>query len=209
MSLLVKVCGMTRAEDAAFCEESGADFLGFIFHPSSPRNVDEAFARSVKTSSAKKVGVFVKQSAAEVIEIMKNGRLDFAQLHGGQNEEFCDTVGRERVIKVLWPQRYESSKEFQDDIDRFAPHCAYLLFDAGKSGGGHGVSMAFDVFEDVEIPVPWLLAGGLSAENLEHALITAKPSGVDLNSGVESEPGIKDKNRLGDAFACIARQRRG
>ncbi|NDV22837.1 phosphoribosylanthranilate isomerase [Desulfovibrio sp. JC022] len=205
MSLLVKVCGMTSVKDAAMCEELGANFLGFIFHPSSPRNVGADFARSIKTEGAKKVGVFVKQSVAEVIEILKNGNLDFAQLHGGQNEEFCKAVGKERVIKVLWPQKYESLKELQADIDRFAPHCAYMLFDAGKSGGGHGVAMAFNVFKDVTIPVPWLLAGGLSAENLSDALSTAKPNGVDLNSGVESEPGKKDKNKLGAAFAVMNR----
>lgn len=203
MSLLVKVCGMTRAEDVDACEELGADFLGFIFHPSSPRNVDESFARSIKTDSAKKVGVFVKQNAAEVTEIMANGGLDFAQLHGGQNEEFCKIVGKERVIKVLWPLRYESAKEFQDDIDRFASHCSYLLFDAGNCGGGHGVSVEFGVFENVNIPLPWFLAGGLSAENLTEALTIAKPCGVDLNSGVESVPGIKDKNKLSAVFECI------
>ncbi len=203
MSLLVKVCGMTRAEDVDACEELGVDFLGFIFHPSSPRNVGESFARSIKTDSAKKVGVFVKQNAAEVTEIMANGGLDFAQLHDGQNEDFCKIVGKERVIKVLWPLRYGSAKEFQDDIDRFAPHCSYLLFDAGNCGGGHGVSVEFGVFENVNIPLPWFLAGGLSAENLTEALAVAKPCGVDLNSGVESVPGIKDKNKLSAAFECI------
>lgn len=207
MSLLVKVCGMTRKEDIVVSEELGADFLGFIFHSSSARNVDESFVRSIKTATAKKVGVFVKQSAAEVTSTLENGNLDFAQLHGGQNEEFCKAVGKQRVIKVLWPQRYESAKEFQDDIDRFAPHCTYLLFDAGNCGGGHGLSIEFDVFEDVNIPLPWFLAGGLSADNLEGAIVTAKPHGVDLNSGVESVPGIKDKNKLGAAFKCIAQAR--
>ena len=204
MSLLVKVCGMTSAEDASMCEEYGADFLGFIFHPSSPRNVDVAFVRSIKTGGAKKVGVFVKQSAAEVLEILKNSVLDFAQLHGGQNEEFCKSIGKERVIKVFWPQKYDSVKEFQDDIDRFAPYCSYMLFDAGKSGGGHGKSLEFDLFKEVTIPVPWLLAGGLSADNLNEALSEAKPGGVDLNSGVESAPGKKDKNKLAAAFEAMA-----
>ncbi len=205
MSLLVKVCGMTSEQDVALCEGLGADYLGFIFHPSSPRNVDVKFAGSIRTSSAKKVGVFVKQGSAEVIEIMDNGALDFAQLHGGQNEEFCKAVGKERVIKVLWPQRYESVKEFQSDINRFAPYCAFMLFDAGNCGGGHGRSLPFEVFKDVVIPVPWLLAGGLSAENLDEALMTAKPNGVDLNSGVESEPGKKDRIKLEAAFKAIAR----
>lgn len=205
MNLSVKVCGITSAEDASMCEEQGADFLGFIFYPSSPRNVDADFASSIKTDRAKKVGVFVKQSAAEVLEILKNGNLDFAQLHGGQNEEFCKAVSKERVIKVLWPQKYDSVKEFQADIDRFASYCTYLLFDAGKSGGGHGKSMKFEIFKDVTIPVPWLLAGGLSADNLQDALSEAKPNGVDLNSGVESEPGKKDKNKLTSAMEVMNR----
>ncbi len=203
MSLLVKICGMTTNEDAAMCEEQGADFLGFIFHPSSPRNVDTDFTCCVKTGGAKKVGVFVKQSAAEVIETLENGELDFAQLHGGQNEEFCKAVGKDLVIKVLWPQKYDSAKEFQVDIDRFSAHCSYMLFDAGKSGGGHGQAMDFGIFKDVTIPVPWLLAGGLSAENLKEALAEVKPNGVDLNSGVESEPGKKDKMKLSKAFEAM------
>ncbi len=203
MNILIKVCGMTRKEDVASCEELGADFLGFIFHPSSPRCVDEEFARSVKTSKAKKVGVFVKQSATEVLETMKNGKLDFAQLHGGQNEEFCKAVGRERVIKVLWPQRYDSVKEFQADIDRYTPVCRYMLFDAGSSGGGHGKSLDFSVFSEVKIPNQWLLAGGLSARNLLDAISIAKPGGVDLNSGVEVSPGIKDINKLSAAFVSV------
>ena len=203
MNILIKVCGMTRKEDVASCEELGVDFLGFIFHPSSPRCVDEEFARSVKTSKAKKVGVFVKQSATEVLETMKNGKLDFAQLHGGQNEEFCKAVGRERVIKVLWPQRYDSVKEFQADIDRYTPFCRYMLFDAGSSGGGHGKSLDFSVFSEVKIPNPWLLAGGLSARNLLEAINIAKPGGVDLNSGVEVSPGIKDINKLSAAFVSV------
>ncbi|SDL32791.1 phosphoribosylanthranilate isomerase [Maridesulfovibrio ferrireducens] len=203
MNQLIKVCGMTRVEDVANCEELGADFLGFIFHPSSPRCVDAEFVRSVEVTKAKKVGVFVKQSAAEIREIMKNAKLDFAQLHGGQNEEFCKAIGKERVIKVLWPQRYDSVKEFQDDIDRFAPFCSYMLFDAGSSGGGHGKTLDFSVFSEVKIQIPWLLAGGLSSKNLLEAISSAKPDGVDLNSGVEVSPGIKDINKLSAAFVSV------
>ncbi|OEU66027.1 MAG: N-(5'-phosphoribosyl)anthranilate isomerase [Desulfovibrio sp. S3730MH75] len=203
MSLLIKVCGMTRAEDVVACEELGADFLGFIFHQSSPRCVDVDFASSIVTKTANKVGVFVKQSAAEVLEILKKGKIDYAQLHGGQNEEFCKAVGKNRIIKVLWPQRYDSVKEFQEDIDRFTPHCTYLLFDAGSSGGGHGKPLDFSIFSEVKIRIPWLLAGGLSAKNLMDAISAAKPSGIDLNSGVEVSPGIKDKYKLSAAFVSV------
>lgn len=196
MKPLVKVCGMTGIEDAMLCEKLGASFLGFIFHEGSPRNVSVDFVAGVKTSAAVKVGVFVKQSSDEVMDIMQRGRLKLAQLHGGQGVDFCRAIGADRVIKVLWPQRYESVKEFQADIEKFQPHCRFLLFDAGKSGGGHGTSLDVDVFNKVEISGPWLLAGGLGPENIHEILSRVQPTGIDLNSGVESAPGIKDKNKL-------------
>lgn len=203
MRPLVKVCGMTRAGDVGLSESLGADFLGFIFHPGSPRCVEPDFVRSIKPEGARKVGVFVKQSASEVIGIMQDAGLQMAQLHGGQNEEFCQAVGARKVIKVLWPQRHETVAGLQADIDRFAPHCAYLLFDAGKSGGGHGTALDFDIFNKIDIPCPWLLAGGLGPENIRQALDQARPSGLDLNSGVESAPGIKDRHKLETVFDII------
>ncbi len=203
MKPLVKVCGMTRARDAGLCGNLGADFLGFIFHPGSPRCVKPGFVRSIKPERARKVGVFVKQSANEVTRIMRDAGLQMAQLHGGQDEDFCRAVGTEKVIKVLWPQSHETVAGLQSDIDRFASHCAYLLFDAGKSGGGHGTALDFDIFNKVHIPCPWLLAGGLGPENIRQALDQVRPNGLDLNSGVESAPGIKDRHKLETVFGII------
>ncbi len=191
----VKVCGMTRQEDVSLCSGLGAHFLGFIFHEGSPRNVRRDFAAGADAGSAAKVGVFVRQTADEVKEIIRECGLDYAQLHGGQDEEFCDAVGPDRVIKVLWPEKYDSPEALQADIVRFAPHCSHLLFDTGKSGGGHGRAMNLDIFQSIAIPKPWFLAGGLCAENT-HAALQVEPDVLDLNSGVEAAPGIKDENKL-------------
>ncbi|WP_027177595.1 phosphoribosylanthranilate isomerase [Maridesulfovibrio bastinii] len=203
MKPVVKVCGMTREQDAALCETLGASLLGFIFHPGSPRNVSVDFAASIKTATARKTGVFVKQSASEVLKIMSMAGLHYAQLHGGQNVEFCKAIGPDRVIKVLWPQKYESVIQLQTEIDRFAPHCRYLLFDAGKSGGGHGTSLDLNIFTKINIPCEWFIAGGINPDNICQVLEAVEPDGVDINSGVEAEPGIKDKNKLQTVFELL------
>lgn len=200
--MLIKVCGMTSKEDAAMVSELGADFMGFIFHPKSPRNVTPGFAASVNLGP-KKVGVFVNQSLADTKFIMDAGKLDFAQLHGNQDTCFCRDLGPSRVIKAMWPEKYANAREFQSDLNMFAKVCAYFLFDAGKSGGGHGKAFDPGILAKVEIPRPWFLAGGLGPDTIQDALSVISPAGVDLNSGVESAPGQKDRAKLEKTISYI------
>jgi phosphoribosylanthranilate isomerase len=204
---LVKVCGITHPGDAAMCTALGATWLGFIFHAPSPRNVAPALpARITEAPEVRKVGVCVGQSAEEVNRTLREGRLHLAQLAGGQDAAFCEAVGPERVVRVLWPERHESAAALQAEIDAVAGHCAYLLFDAGTSGGGHGRPLALDFLREITIPVPWLLAGGLGPATIGAAL-RANPHGVDLNSGVESSPGRKDRHKLAATLEQINEQR--
>jgi phosphoribosylanthranilate isomerase len=202
-SPLIKVCGITRAEDAAVCVELGVNLIGFIFHKPSPRNVLPEEVAAMETGGLTRVGVFVKQSVGEVLEIMDQARLDLAQLHGDQDEAFCVGVGPDRVMRVFWPQRCKDGLEFGQEIERFAPFCRFLLFDAGTSGGGHGQTLDFEMLKEVTATKPWLLAGGLGPENVEIALETCAPAGLDLNSGVESTPGVKDRKKIKDAVRII------
>ncbi|MGE4551834.1 MAG: phosphoribosylanthranilate isomerase [Desulfovibrionaceae bacterium] len=206
-ALLVKVCGMTNAETARRCDALGVDLVGFIFHPKSPRCVAPSLPAGLDLPRARKVGVFVHQGADEVRDLMERGRLDLAQLHGGQDRKFCRAVGPERVIKALWPERYASLDDLMSDLRRFAPVCRWFLFDAGSSGGGHGRTLAATLPEAGDIPRPWLLAGGLSPETLPAALALG-PDGVDLNSGVESAPGVKDFDKLTRALDGLRPGRR-
>lgn len=201
---LVKVCGMTRMEDVELCTELGVDLLGFIFHPSSPRNVDPEFAASVKTGKIVKVGVFVDQTADEVLEIMERCGLHAAQLHGGQDMAFCEQVGPDRVIRAFWPDAYSSAAALARDLDNYSEVCGHFLLDAGKScQGGTGQSIDFGILQDIEIQTPWFLAGGIGPHNLDAALST-NPPGLDINSGVELEPGIKDEIKLRAVFNTLA-----
>lgn len=207
---LVKVCGMTRPEDARLCAALGADMLGFIFHPKSPRNVGPelpaALSHHADLLGARKVGLFVDQTVDQALALMDAGVLDLAQLHGGQDEAYCRALGPERVLKVLWPERAASLDEFQAEVDRFAPWCRLFVVDAGSAGGGHGRAIegaGASILAQARFPIPWLLAGGLGPDNLCHLFSRFGPSGLDLNSGVESAPGIKDATMLRAAFAAI------
>lgn len=189
---LVKVCGMTRPEDVLGCTEAGADLLGFIFAAKSPRCLTPGQAAALPRTTAKRVGVFVEQTLPEVLAIMKEADLDLAQLHGGQNPDFCQAVGPDRVIRAFWPQKHPDLGSLAAEMAAFAGAIRFALLDAGTSGGGHGTSLDFDALAELSPPMPWLLAGGLGPDNVAEAVRIAKPNGVDLNSGVESSPGLKD-----------------
>lgn len=218
--LLVKVCGMTSQADARMCAGLGVDLLGFIFHQKSPRNVGPELPASLGPDDlpgVRKVGLFVAQSVDETLALMRAGHLDLAQLHGGQDLAFCEAlargIGPERVIKVLWPEKAAGLEDFQAELDRFAPVCGMYLVDAGQGGGGHGRGImegaATDLLLCADFPRPWLLAGGLSPATAGPALerlapLGARgPAGVDLNSGVESAPGVKDETLLRQALAAV------
>ena len=189
---LVKVCGMTRPEDVTGCTEAGADLLGFIFAAKSPRRLTPGQAAALPRTTAKRVGVFVEHTLSEVLAIMDEAGLDLAQLHGGQDPDFCRAVGPDRVIRAFWPQKHPDLDSLAAAMAPFAGAVRFALLDAGTSGGGHGKSLDFATLAELSPPMPWLLAGGLGPDNVAEAVRIAKPHGVDLNSGVESSPGLKD-----------------
>jgi len=201
---LVKVCGMTRMEDVELCVDLGVDLLGFIFHEKSPRNADPDFVASVKTGKASKVGVFVNRTVEEVLATMDRCGLHAAQLHGGQDVDFCWKIGPDRVIRAFWPDTYPSAQALLRDLENYSEACGHFLLDAGVKGqGGTGNSIDFGMLQDIEIQTPWFLAGGLGPDNLREAL-AVNPSGLDINSGVEKAPGIKDETKLREVFRILA-----
>jgi len=191
-AFVVKICGLTRAEDVIGCAEAGADFTGFIFAAKSPRRVTPEHVAALPRTTAKRVGVFVEQTLDEVLAIMDAAGLDLAQLHGDQSPEFCQAVGPERVIRAFWPRKHADIPSLAEAMTPFAGSIRYALLDAGTSGGGHGQTLDFQTLGELAAPMPWLLAGGLGPDNLVEAVRLARPHGVDLNSGVEASPGLKE-----------------
>jgi len=199
---LVKVCGMTRMEDVELCTALGADLLGFIFHPNSPRNVNPDFVASVK-AGVTKVGVFVNQPHEEVLEIMEHCGLHAAQLHGNPDIHYCWRIGPDRVIRTFWPDTYTSAAALKRDLERFEEACGHFLLDAGRKGqGGTGQTIDFSILQHIEIHTPWFLAGGIGPHNID-TVLALNPPGVDINSGVEASPGIKDETKLRAVFQKI------
>ena len=190
--LVVKICGMTRPEDVTGCTEAGADLLGFIFAAKSPRRLTPAQAAALPRTTAGRVGVFVEQPLDAVLAILDAAGLDMAQLHGGQSPDFCRAVGPDRVIRAFWPQKHPDMASLAAEMATFHGAIRYALLDAGTSGGGHGRTLDFAALAALAPPMPWLLAGGLGPDNVAEAVRIARPHGVDLNSGVESSPGLKE-----------------
>ncbi len=204
-NLFVKVCGMTRSSDVEALQRLGVDALGFIFVKKSPRRVTPEQAAALPHGPNKRVGLFLEHDVEETLRIMDRAKLDLAQLHGGQGPDFCRRIGPERVIKVFWPARYATRTALEADLTAYADAAALFLFDAGTSGGGHGVAQDFSRLAGLQSPRPWLLAGGLGPDNLAGALAETDPAGVDLNSGVEISPGVKDVEAVKRALEAAGR----
>jgi len=204
---MIKVCGLTRQEDAFFCSSLETPLAGFIFHEGSPRCVTPQQAREIDTSSAMRVGVFVKHSVDEVLAIMDQARLHLAQLHGDQDPEFCKAVGKTRVMRVFWPQRYKRREDLEQELERFGDCSRFFLLDAGKDLGGHGATLDPEFLAGLQSPKAWFLAGGLGPDNVLDMVKVCNPCGVDLNSGVERSPGVKDHEKLTAALRALCSAR--
>lgn len=200
---LIKICGITSQQDADACVQAGVDMIGFIFHEGSPRNMQPSAVAKIDTGDVRRVGVFVRQSQDEVMDIMRRARLDIAQLAGDQDRSFCRAVGADRVMRVFWPERHKLRAALEDELGLYDGFIARALLDAGVSGGGHGRAQDFAFLRGLQCPIPWVLAGGLSPDNLPRAIEQCSCDAFDLNSGLESSPGVKDHDRIRKAVQII------
>ena len=205
---LVKVCGITRAQDARFCIEEGADALGFIFYSPSPRHLSveqgKNLLREVDFNECLKVAVSVTPDLAMVRDLIAAGFEKF-QFHFPADyptehiRGWSDSVG----LDNLWlAPRLQPDEECPKDSLQFSK---VVLLDAYSKDvyGGSGKVGNWQKFNQLKAEYSdhqWYLAGGLSPDNLEEAIASTQPDGIDLNSGVESAPGIKDASMVACAF---------
>ena len=189
----VKICGITRLEDALLAVRLGADALGFNFWPGSKRFVDPDTARAIVDRLpplVSAVGVFVNQPPTEVLATAARSGVGAVQLHGDEPYEDCNgyPITAIKALRVAGPESLA-------DMHRYRVK-AFLL-DAPSAGyGGSGATFDWAVARAAAEQVPVLLAGGLTPENVADAIRAVRPFAVDVASGVESAPGVKDPEKL-------------
>lgn len=191
----VKACGMTSAKDAEFAVSCGVDAIGMILHANSPREIDIKAAqeiRKVVPAFVTLVGVFVDAEPDLVTEIHKLASLDLLQFHGAETEEYCNSFNLP-FIKAL---RVKDKKELESQLNSYKQSRAFLLDPYVKGiHGGTGKQLDMGLWPDVS-EKKLILAGGLAPENIHDAIKMAQPYAVDVNSGVEDAPGVKNHQRL-------------
>jgi phosphoribosylanthranilate isomerase len=193
----VKICGITSAEDALLAAEAGADAVGFVFWPKSPRLVDAAAARrigDVLPASIVRVGVFVDAPRDELARTADEAGLDLLQLHGSEPPEALVDLPR-RALKAV---RVSSGFAPQTAL-QYEGRAAGLLLDTHREGipGGTGETFDWSLVREVRRRAAFLvLAGGLAPDNVAAALRAVGPDGVDVSSGVEQAPGRKDPAKV-------------
>jgi phosphoribosylanthranilate isomerase len=201
----IKVCGLTRYEDAALAASLGAWGLGFIFTDKSPRPCPPEKAREIiqrldnEGFEVEKVGVFLNASAEEINRIAEQTGITVAQMHGTESPEECNRVNI-RVLKAIQQLNVDDPAV----LDSYQPH--WLLIDAPKVGenyGGTGHTADWERARNIASKYPLFLAGNLGPDNIVEALDKVNPLGADLSSSVEQSPGIKDHDKLRKLFHVL------
>jgi len=191
----VKICGLTNLDDTLDAIELGADYLGFNFYPDSPRFLKPEDAvqlfQEIPTNIPK-VGVFVNEDPERALDLAIELGLDYLQFHGDETPEELNEIGRP------WYKAFRLKEE--KDLEAIPLYqCEAILVDAysEKAYGGTGLTAHWDlVHEAAKLGKKIILAGGLNPENIAVAVATVNPWMVDVASGVESEPGIKDRHKV-------------
>ena len=207
----VKICGLTTVEAVQDTVAAGADYIGLVFFPKSPRNLDfdtaQRLAQQVP-SHVKTVALMVNPSDDFLRELLEHVDVDILQLQGSESAERVHEIKElsgKPVIKALGV----SSQDDLATLESYKGLADQILLDAkapkdADRPGGNGASFDWSLLTDTSIDVPWMLAGGLTIENVKEAITVSHARQVDVSSAVESAPGVKDKEKV-RAFIAAAK----
>jgi phosphoribosylanthranilate isomerase len=206
----VKICGLTRVDDAELAQQLGAWALGMVFAPDSPRRCSLDQARAICARMRRKAhlcGVFVNASLEQVIGTSEQLGLDLLQLHGDEGPAYCAEAARRSGARVIKAMQVSAAGDIRA-LERF--HVDYHLLDArsratraGAPRGGTGETFDWRLLRARRATVPLILSGGLRADNVADAIATAAPYAVDTASGTEVAPGRKDPRKLAAFFDAV------
>jgi phosphoribosylanthranilate isomerase len=191
----IKICGITRIEDALVCAQAGADAIGLVFYPPSPRHVATSQAAAIARALppfVTTVGLFVNPAAEQVKSVLNEVHLDVLQFHGDEPPEFCASFG----VPYLKAIRVKAGMDLVQCAIRYQ-EAQGLLLDAYVEGTPGGTGQSFDwKLIPAELPLPVILSGGLEPANIADAIRSVRPWAVDVSSGVEAVKGIKDAAKI-------------
>jgi phosphoribosylanthranilate isomerase len=194
MKTRVKICGITRRQDAEFAIEKGADALGFVFYSASPRAVTLAQAKDIVSNLPPFISIvalFVDAEVEEVQACIDTLAVDVLQFHGNESPEYCEQFGM-NYLKAI---RMRQGLDLEDLAQKYSSASA-LLLDSYQAGVPGGTGQVFDWSLIEKINKPIILAGGLDSDNVAMAIKQVQPYAVDVSGGVEQEKGIKDKQKI-------------
>jgi len=204
--MIVKVCGMRHPENISQLAQLEIDWMGFIFYEKSPRYVGTE-PITVENDSLKKVGVFVNATYEQLTKMAATHQLDCLQLHGNETPELCQALREQgffviKALSVSTTEDLEKTKDYENQAD-------FFIFDTKCAGyGGSGKQFDWSILASYQGETPFLLSGGIHPESVEAIKNFTHPqfAGIDLNSGFEIEPGLKDVEKLKEFLGKITEQ---
>jgi phosphoribosylanthranilate isomerase len=201
----IKVCGLKYPDNIKAVTDLNPDYVGFIYYDRSPRFVDDITTDTLSAvpTSIYKTGVFVNETQQEINRLIDAFDFDAIQLHGNEDADFANSFkGKVQVIKA-----FGINEDFDFNLlNTYANKVDYFLFDTKTDAhGGSGKTFDWDILNQYKLDIPFFLSGGLSLDNLEQIAKITHPKfyGIDLNSRFETEPGLKDIEKLKQAFSLI------
>ena len=201
----IKICGLKQPENIKAIAAFEPDYMGFICYNATPRYIDDLSANALDDIPAYvlKTGVFVNENEENINRLIVNYNFDAIQLHGNESAGFC-RLFKDKVIVIKAFGLYDSFNF--TDLEQYKNAIHYFLFDTKTIiHGGSGKTFNWDILKDYKLDTPFFLSGGLSLDNLEEVMKIDHPQfyGVDLNSRFETEPGIKDIQKIKKAFDIL------
>ncbi len=204
----VKICGITQPQQAQAIAELGATAIGLICVPASPRYVTVDQIQAVTAAlppRVERIGVFANTTVEQITQTVNQTQLTGVQLHSQESVEFCDRLGQcLQTVKLIKALRVKNVADLQQATG-YINHVDRLLLDAyhPQQLGGTGKTLNWQSLQQFRPSCPWLLAGGLTPDNIQEALQIVHPDGIDLSSGVERSPGDKDLTKVEQLFNTL------
>ena len=199
----VKICGLTSPESIKGAAQAGATYGGLVFYEKSPRHLSLAKAREVALAAPPgfaKVALVVNPQDAFLEEMLSQVPIDILQLHGAEQPQRVKQIKQSTGLPIMKALGIATAQDLHE-IDRYAEICDQLLIDAkpapgAKLPGGNGLAFDWQLLENHTWKIPWMLAGGLTPDNVAQAVRVTQARQIDVSSGVESAPGLKDMDKM-------------